>query len=81
MKVDFETEILAGHSAGAHVICEYLKESCFNAKALVYFSPVDGVDPFNIIKEYCIPPGTQVSYDIPTLTFMTGKDHESGESS
>jgi len=73
---NFDELVLSGHSAGNHVFCELLKDSCGNskAKAAVMMDPVDGFDPFGIIKNYCITDGESTNFDIPALLLRTGLD-------
>jgi hypothetical protein len=71
---DFDKLVLAGHSAGNHVTCEFLKSDCGKAKAVVMMDPVDGYDPFGIINNYCITPGEKLPFDIPALLLRTGLD-------
>jgi len=73
---DFEKLILSGHSAGNHVTCDFLTNSCGNHKAagVVMMDPVDGYDPFGIVKNYCTTPGQKLSFDIPALLLRTGLD-------
>ena len=50
VKADITNQlILMGHSAAGHSVTQYLNETCGNAKMLVFFSPVDGVDPFGFV--------------------------------
>eukprot|EP01062_Namystynia_karyoxenos_P038297 TRINITY_DN2778_c0_g1_i3.p2 TRINITY_DN2778_c0_g1~~TRINITY_DN2778_c0_g1_i3.p2 ORF type:complete len:307 (+),score=113.29 TRINITY_DN2778_c0_g1_i3:81-1001(+) len=65
---------LSGHSAGNHVFCDYLQSQCGIAKAAVMMDPVDGYDPFGIIKNYCITPGQKVKFTTPALLLRTGLD-------
>jgi len=73
---DFEKLILSGHSAGNHVTCDFLTNSCGNHKAagVVMMDPVDGYDPFGFVKNYCTTPGQKLSFDIPALLLRTGLD-------
>lgn len=57
-----------GHSAGNHVIGEALKIGCSLAKAFVMIDPVDGYDPFRIIKtQDLITPGEELPFVLPSL--------------
>jgi len=73
---DFDKLVLSGHSAGNHVTCSLLTDSCGNnkAKAVVMMDPVDGYDPIGIIKNYCTTPGEKLSFDVPALLLRTGLD-------
>jgi len=73
---DFDQLVVSGHSAGNHVFCEFLKSDCGagRAKAAVMMDPVDGYDPFNIVKNYCTTPGEKLPFDIPALLLRTGLD-------
>ena len=37
-------------------------------------SPVDGVDPYGFIREYCITPGEKLNFETPTLIISAGLD-------
>lgn len=78
LKVDFSTEFVMGHSAGNHVMCEYLKATCGNVQGFIMMSPVDGVDELGIIKKFCIEPPSQVSFNVPTLVIPAGLDSVPG---
>merc|ERR1739848_875188 len=73
---DFDKLVLSGHSAGNHVTCSLLTDSCGNnkAKGVVMMDPVDGYDPIGIIKNYCTTPGEKLSFDVPALLLRTGLD-------
>jgi len=73
---DFDKLILSGHSAGNHVTCDLLADSCGNhkAKGVVMMDPVDGYDPFGIVKNYCTTPGQKLGFDTPALLVRTGLD-------
>eukprot|EP01065_Artemidia_motanka_P028177 TRINITY_DN33426_c0_g1_i1.p1 TRINITY_DN33426_c0_g1~~TRINITY_DN33426_c0_g1_i1.p1 ORF type:complete len:314 (+),score=122.47 TRINITY_DN33426_c0_g1_i1:65-1006(+) len=71
---DWEQLTLAGHSAGNHVFCDYLQTQCGPAKAAVMIDPVDGYDPFGVVKNYCITPGQKVKFSVPALLLRTGLD-------
>ena len=76
MNFDFDTIYLGAQSSGAHVAVEYLKisEDCTPIKAMFLMSPVDGVDPYGILQEYCITPGTCLNFETPTLILAGGLD-------
>lgn len=44
------------------------------AKAVVMIDPVDGLDPFGIVKNFCITPGQKLMFSIPALLLRTGLD-------
>jgi hypothetical protein len=73
---DFDKLILSGHSAGNHVTCDFLVDSCGNhkAKGVVMMDPVDGYDPFGMIDNYCTTVGEKLNFDIPALLLRTGLD-------
>jgi len=74
---DWDKLILSGHSAGNHVTCDLLVDSCGNqkAKGVVMMDPVDGFDPFGIIKNnFCTNPGQKLPFDTPALLLRTGLD-------
>lgn len=72
--------ILAGHSAAGHVTTQYLNQTCGTVKGQILLSPVDGVDPFGIKRDYIITPGKFLPYATPVLVLKTeldpeGRDH------
>jgi len=71
---NFDQLALSGHSAGNHVVCSYLQSECGMAKAAVLMDPVDGYDPFGMLKNYCITPGQKVRFNTPALLMRTGLD-------
>lgn len=76
--IDFSNTYVIGHSSGNHVIVNYLKSGCYNIKGAILLSPVDGVDPFGFIDDYCIIPGEKVNYETPTLILSVGLDSVPG---
>ena len=52
--------ILMGHSAGNHINVNYLKNQCGRFIAAILLSPVDGVDPYGIVDDFCTTPGEKV---------------------
>ena len=62
---------LMGHSAAGHVVTEYLNQTCGKVKLAILLSPVDGVDPFGIKKNYIITPGKHLPFATPTLILAT----------
>merc|ERR1712232_1489821 len=73
---DFDQLILSGHSAGNPVFCDLLVNSCGNskAKAAIMMDPVDGFDPFGVLKNFCVTPGKKLNFDTPALLLRTGLD-------
>jgi hypothetical protein len=65
---------LMSHSAGAHPVCLYLYKHCSQFKKLVWLDPVDGYDPFGIVKEFCTVLPKPLPFQIPTLIVSTGLD-------
>lgn len=66
---------IMGQSAGNHIAGEALSESCSVAKAFIMIDPVDGFDPYRIIKsEDLIKPGEKVNFSIPALLLDNGLD-------
>ena len=80
LELDFDNIIIAGHSSGAHVEVEFLKHYCDTVKAQILFSPVDGVDPFGFVQDYCITPGERLNFEMPTLVIPAGLDQVPGSS-
>ncbi|XP_050710721.1 uncharacterized protein LOC126995275 [Eriocheir sinensis] len=78
--LDLDNLVLSGHSAGSHVLVEYLKGGCGKVKAQVFVSPVDGVDPLGLIPEFCINPGEYLNYGLPTMHIEGGFDSLPGSS-
>ena len=78
--INFANTLAVGHSSGNHVIVNYLKSGCYNIKGAVLLSPVDGVDPFGFIDDYCITPGEKLSFETPTLLISVGLDGLPGRS-
>jgi alpha-beta hydrolase superfamily lysophospholipase len=74
VEADLENTVLMGHSAGGHVITEYLNHTCGKVKAQIMISPVDGADPFGIIQKYIITPGKMLPYATPVLILAAGLD-------
>ena len=74
--MDFSSLYLGAQSSGAHVAVEYLKQSgdCSSVKAMFLMSPVDGVDPFGMIDDYCIDPPTMLNFQTPTMVISGGLD-------
>ena len=90
LQLDFDNIIVMGHSSGAHVVVEFLKQHCDLVRGQILFSPVDGVDPFGLIHNFAITPGEvlfshlyilsqmflfqYLNYSVPTLVMMAGLD-------
>ena len=67
--------ILAGHSAGNHVTVRRVTSfGCNFAGGMILIDPVDGEDPFGIVKQYVIHPPAAVNFIIPALHIETGLD-------
>ena len=77
-QLDFSRLILGAQSSGSHVAVEWLKQSqehCSqDLQAAFLLSPVDGVDPFGLMDNFCIEPGTLLNYQTPTLVLSGGLD-------
>ncbi|KAJ9452324.1 Chlorophyllase-2 [Diplonema papillatum] len=73
--LDWDTFMVSGHSAGNHVWCEYLTLSCTaSVKGVVMIDPVDGVDPFGVIPDFCTSTTQKLPYSVPALLVSTGLD-------
>merc|ERR1739838_482449 len=77
-QLDHDSLLLGGHSAGGHIAVGYLTHHCNKVKGSVLLSPVDGFDPFGLIPNFVITPGTYLNYDTPTLVLMAGLDNTPG---
>ena len=62
------------HSAGSHVITEYLYENCGTVKMFIMLSPVDGADPMGMKKDFIITPGKFLPFAAPVMMIGTGLD-------
>eukprot|EP00756_Hemistasia_phaeocysticola_P013680 Hpha_TRINITY_DN15295_c3_g11::TRINITY_DN15295_c3_g11_i1::g.68473::m.68473/K08099/E3.1.1.14; chlorophyllase len=71
---DWDKYVMSAHSAGNHVNCDFLQNQCGPARAIVMMDPVDGFDPYGIVKNYCITPGQKVNFTIPALLLRCGLD-------
>ena len=71
---DFTKTTILGHSSGAHLAVQVLEKTCSIFKSAVLIDPVDGYDPFGIIKDFVINPPKPVSFKIPALHIATGYD-------
>lgn len=78
LEIDYETMFLMGHSSGAHIGINYMKLGCHNIKGMVLISPVDGVDPFGFVQDFCITPGEKLPFTVPTLLLTSGYDSVPG---
>jgi hypothetical protein len=65
---------LMPHSSAAHPVVLYLNKTCGLIKKLVLLNPVDGFDPFGIVKIYVTQPPKQLPFTIPTLINAAGLD-------
>jgi hypothetical protein len=63
-----------GHSAAAHVITQYLNDTCGNVKLQILLDGVDGVDPFGIKNDFITHPGEFLPYATPVLVLQTELD-------
>ena len=61
-----------GHSASGHTLVSYLVKQCGLVTSLVLLDPVDGYDPFGIVKSFVTNPPAQLPFIIPTLIASTG---------
>ena len=68
--------LVGGHSAGNHVIVRRLNNFFLstNASGVIMIDPVDGEDPFGIVKQYVIHPPAKVNFNLPALHIATGLD-------
>merc|ERR1712241_400700 len=73
-QIDFENTFMFAHSSGNHIITNYMKLGCHNVKGISMLSPVDGVDPYGFVQEYCITPGEKLNFEVPTLIMTSGLD-------
>lgn len=71
---DLNTMVLMGHSAAAHVVTQYLNNSCGPVKLQILLDPVDGVDPFGVVKDYITHPGVLLPYETPVIVMQTELD-------
>ena len=47
-------------------------------KGIIQMSPVDGMDAWGFIDEFCITPGQNLEYELPNLILAGGLDSISG---
>lgn len=78
LEIDYETMFLMGHSSGSHIGINFMKLGCHSIKGLVLISPVDGVDPFGFVDDFCITPGESLPFTVPTLLLTAGYDSVPG---
>lgn len=72
---DFNRCAVMGQSSGNHIAGQAITDGCSSAKAFVMIDPVDGLDPFRVVKtEDLIKPGDKVKFDIPALLIDNGLD-------
>lgn len=69
--------MVMAHSIGGHTLLRALEKiSCFGAKLAVMFDPVDGLDPFGLLKDYLIPlglhPEVHFNFTMPLGLIMSG---------
>lgn len=60
------------HSSSGHIVSMYLVRTCGLARSLVLLDPVDGYDPFGIVKDFVTHPPNKLPFQIPTLIVATG---------
>lgn len=67
--------IIGGHSAGNHVTVRRLVSfGCGPIAGVMMLDPVDGEDPYGIVKIYVIHPPRKVNFVVPALHIETGLD-------
>ena len=74
---DLENRLVVGaQSAGNHVTVQMLEHlGCGRAKGLFMLDPVDGYDPFGIVKDKNVIKGNaRVNFSLPALHVETGMD-------
>jgi hypothetical protein len=72
--IDSNGLTLMSHSAAGHPVCMYLTRLCGYFKKLILIDPVDGYDPFGIVKLFCTSPPSQLPFQIPTLILVNELD-------
>lgn len=65
---------LMSHSAAGHPTVAYLASKCGLIRTQVLMDPVDGYDPFGLVKRFITHPPAQLPFFIPTLLITTGLD-------
>jgi len=76
---DLDSTVVMAQSAGNHIVGQALADNCMYAKAFVMIDPVDGLDPFGIVKsENLIHPGTKVNFSTPAIILDNGLDPRGG---
>lgn len=68
---------LMAHSTGGHTLLHVIDHmSCFNAKFVALFDPVDGIDPYGFEAQYLIPRGTnssnRLNFSAPVALVVSG---------
>ena len=78
--MDFTNIYFGAQSSGSHVAVQYIKQSqdCSLVKGMFLLSPVDGIDPFGMIQEYCIDPPNLLNFQTPTMIISGGLDSVPG---
>jgi hypothetical protein len=76
LDLDFDNKMaIGGHSGGARSVVQMLEDlGCNSAQALVLLSPIDGIDPFGMIDNFVIKPGTPTRAELPLLHISAGLD-------
>merc|ERR1712190_248557 len=76
---DLDSTVVMAQSAGNHIVGQALADDCMYAKAFVMIDPVDGLDPFGIVKsEDLIHPGTKLNFTTPAIILDNGLDPTGG---
>lgn len=68
---------LLSHSAAGHTVVSYLVKQCGPVDSLILLDPVDGYDPFGLVKDFITHPPTMLNFAIPTLILSTGLSRQS----
>jgi hypothetical protein len=66
--------ILMGHSSAAHIVTQYLNNTCGTVKLQILLDPVDGADPFGVVDKFITHPGQLLPYITPVLVVQTELD-------
>jgi hypothetical protein len=63
---------LMSHSASGHPIVSYLNKTCGLVTNAILLDPVDGYDPFGLVKIFITHPPTKLPFETPILLATTG---------
>jgi hypothetical protein len=63
---------LMGHSSSGHPVASYLNDTCGLVTSTILLDPVDGFDPFGLIKLFITNPPAKLPVRLPTLIIATG---------